>query len=93
MPVDDRALLRDLTEVFRRTEGAEPAERQEAMREVMERHGATLEDVARLLRRARTQHRTQLQGFTSRIDDLINRREEQESTVAAVEEYLRGLRP
>ena len=91
MPVDDRALLRDLTEALQRTEGADAAARQEAVRLVMEQHGATVEDVARLLRRARTQHRRQLQGLSSRIGDLIAQREEQELTVAAVEEFLRGL--
>jgi beta-phosphoglucomutase-like phosphatase (HAD superfamily) len=92
MPLDDRALLRDLTEALQRTEQADAATRQEAVRAVMQQHGATVEDVARLLRRARTQHRRQLEGLSARIDGLIAHREEQESTVAAVEEFLRGLR-
>jgi hypothetical protein len=91
--MDDRALLRDLTEALQQTEGATSEERQAAVRAVMDRHGATADDVARLLRRARTQHRTQLQGFAQRIGGLISQREEAESTVAAVEEFLRGLRP
>jgi hypothetical protein len=91
--VDDRALLRDLTDALQQTESATAEERQAAVREVMERHGATAEDVARLLRRARTQHRTQIQGFAQRIGGLIAQREEAESTVTAVEEFLRGLRP
>jgi beta-phosphoglucomutase-like phosphatase (HAD superfamily) len=93
MPLDDRALLRDLTDALQRTEAADPATRQEAVRAVMEQHGATVDDVARLLRRARTQQRRQLQGLSARIDGIIANREEQESTVTAVEEFLRRLRP
>jgi hypothetical protein len=93
MPIDDRELLRDLTEALQETEESHPDVRQAAVKAVMERHGATAEDVARLLRRARTQQRTQLQGLASRIDGLISQRQEVESTVAAVEEFLRGLRP
>jgi ABC-type transporter Mla subunit MlaD len=93
MPLDDRAFLRDLTEALQRTESADPAARHEAIRAVMLQHGATVDDVARLLRRARTQQRRQLQGLSARIDSLIASREEQESTVAAVEQFLRGLRP
>jgi hypothetical protein len=59
----------------------------------MVQHGATVDDVARLLRRARAQHHRQIQGLSSRLDELITRREEQESTVTAVEEFLRSLRP
>jgi hypothetical protein len=92
LPIDDRALLRDLTEALQQTENATAEERQEAIRRVMERHGATPDDVGRLLRRARTQHRNQIKGLAERIDGLINRREEAESTVEAVEEFLRGLR-
>jgi hypothetical protein len=75
------------------TEGRSAAERQEAIRLVMDEHGASLDDLARLLHRARSQHRGQLQGLSSRIGDLIARREEEESTVAAVEAFLRDRRP
>lgn len=91
--MNDRELLRELTEALKATEDAPPDARQAAVKDVMDRHGATAEDVARLLRRARTQQRTQLQGLALRIDGLINQRQEAESTVAAVEEFLRGLRP
>ena len=93
MPVDDRALLRDLRAAIESTEGAPAEARQEAIRAAMNQHGATLEDVARLLQRARSQHRTQIRGLASRLEDLIARKEEGESTVQAVEEFLRGLQP
>ena len=93
MPVDDRALLRDLKAAMERTEGSPTPDRQDAIRGVLEEHGATLADLSRLLQRARSQHRVQLRGLSSRLGDLIARREEDESTVAAVEEFLRGNRP
>jgi hypothetical protein len=92
MPVNDREFLRDLTEALQQTEGADANQRQAAVKAVMERHGASAEDVARLLHRARTQQRTQLEGLSLRIGDLITRREEAASTVDAVEEFLRSLR-
>ncbi|HTE83457.1 MAG TPA: hypothetical protein VK821_01875 [Dehalococcoidia bacterium] len=93
MAANDRELLRDLTEALKQTENADTDERQAAVKAVMERHGASAEDVARLLRSARTQQRTQLQGLALRIGDLISQREEAASTADAVEEFLRGLRP
>jgi hypothetical protein len=72
-----------------RTEGLPAAERQESIRLVLEEHGASLDDLARLLHRARSQHRGQLRGLSSRLGELIARREEEESTVAAVEAFLR----
>lgn len=93
MPVDDRALLRDLKAALERTEGADSTVRQNEIRAVMREHGATLDDLARLLHRARSQHRSQLQGLASRLGNLIARREEDQSTVAAVEAFLRSQRP
>jgi|HubBroStandDraft_4_1064222.scaffolds.fasta_scaffold1752194_1 hypothetical protein len=93
MAVDDRALLRDLRAAIEESEGAGAEARQEAIRAVMQRHGATLDDVARLLHRARSQHQSQLRGLASRLEGLIARREEDASTVHAVEEFLRGQRP
>ena len=92
MSVDDRALLRDLKAALERTEGTDASVREDAIRAVMHEHGATLDDLARLLYRARSQHRRQLQGLASRLETLINRREEDASTVAAVEDFLRGQR-
>lgn len=93
MPVNDRELLRDLTEALKQTENASTDDRQAAVKAVMDRHGATTDDVARLLRRARSQQRTELQGLALRIGDLIVAREEASSTVDAVEAFLRELRP
>ncbi|HET9319037.1 MAG TPA: hypothetical protein VFO27_04655 [Bryobacteraceae bacterium] len=92
MPVDDRQLLRDLTEALKQTEDATAEERQAAVKSVMDKHGATADDVARLLGRARSQQRTQLQGLALRISDLITQREEAASTADAVEAFLRSLR-
>jgi hypothetical protein len=92
LPVDDRALLRDLRAALERTEGSGAAERQRAIQDVLDAHGATADDVARLLRRARTQHRSQLQGLSSRLEDLIALREEEQATAEAVERFLRDLR-
>jgi hypothetical protein len=93
VPVNDREFLRDLTEALQQTEGSDANQRQAAVKAVMERHGATADDVARLLSRARTQQRSQLEGLSLRIEDLIKAREEAASTVDAVQEFLRGLRP
>jgi hypothetical protein len=93
MAIDDRALLRDLRSAIESTEGSSAETRQDAIRAVMQQHGATLDDVARLLQRARSQHRSQIRGLASRLSDLIARREEDELTVRAVEEFLRGQRP
>ena len=91
--MDDRALLRDLKAAIDRTEGQPLAARSEAVGAVLREHGATLADVGRLLSRARRQHRTELSGLARRLDGLIGQREEMESTVAAVERFLRGQRP
>jgi hypothetical protein len=92
MPVNDRDFLRDLTEALQQTEHSDADQRQAAVKAVMERHGATTDDVARLLRRARAHQHTQLEGLSLRIGDLIKHREEAASTADAVEEFLRGLR-
>lgn len=88
--MDDRALLRDLKAAIERTEGHNVSERNEAVHAVLRDHGATTDDVARLLRRARQQHRVELRGLARRIDQLIMTREDMVKTVEAVERYLRG---
>lgn len=91
--MDDRALLRDLRAAIERTEGQDTAARNAAVQAVLREHGATTADVARLLRRARQQHRNELQGLALRLGGLISAREEMEETSAAVEEFLRSRRP
>lgn len=91
--MNDRALLRDLKAAIDRTEGQSPAARNEAVEVVLREHGATLADVGRLLGRARQQHRSELSGLAGRLEGLIGQREEMESTVAAVEHFLRDRRP
>ena len=91
--MDDRALLRDLKAAIDRTEGQSPAAREDAVGAVLREHGATEADVGRLLGRARQQHRRELSGLARRLDGLIGQREEMESTVEAVERFLRGRLP
>lgn len=88
--INQRLFLRDLQEALQKTEGQGSAARHQAIQAVMSKHGATADDVARLLGRARQQQRRELSGLASRLTGLIARREEMESTVAAVEEFLRA---
>jgi hypothetical protein len=90
MAMDDRALLRDLKAAMERTAGESAAGRAEAIQSVLDAHGATAEDVARLLHRARSRRRAELSALTERLDSLISRREETKATVEAVERFLRG---
>lgn len=88
--MDDRALLRDLKTALEQSEGQSAVNRAEAIQTVLDAYGATVNDVARLLHRARRRRKTELSGLAQRLDGLITHREEMEETVEAVERFLRS---
>jgi hypothetical protein len=87
--VDDRALLRDLTAAIRETEGHGAQAQAAAIFAVLARHGATEADVRRLLGRARDRRGAELRALRSKLDVLIEEREDAEATADAVDRFLR----
>jgi len=87
--VDDRALLRDLTNAIRSTEGQGAAAQAAAIEHVLNQHGANLTDVQRLLGWARTRRQRELTGLTQRLGGVIEQREIDAATADAVDRFLR----
>jgi hypothetical protein len=88
--MDDRALLRDLKNAIQSTEGQGATAQAAAISEVLARHGATVADVQRLLGWARTRRKNELVGLQQRISGIIEHREIDEATAAAVDRFLRA---
>ena len=88
--MDDRALLRDLKSAIQSTEGQGAAAQGAAIEGVLQKHGATVADVRRLLGWARTRRQRELTGLSQRLDALIEHREIDAATAAAVDHFLRS---
>jgi hypothetical protein len=88
--VDDRQLLRDLQAAVERSRARGRAEEAAAIEAVLAQHGATLADVQRLLRAARTRRDTELSRLQGGLSDLIAEREAESETADAVDRFLRG---
>lgn len=88
--MDDRALLRDLTNAIQSTEGQDATVQAGAISEVLARHGATVADVQRLLGWARSRRKNELAGLRRRLAGIIEHREVDEATAAAVDRFLRA---
>lgn len=91
MNVDDMTLLRELR---RAVDGA--AEfgidaQAQAVRDVLARHDATLEDVSRAVGKVKQRRRTELSGLSRRLSRLADQREDAVSTADAVDAFIRGL--
>lgn len=90
MAIDDSSLLRELRRALDAA-AAEGAEAQAAaLREVLARHGATLDDVARAVSRVKERHQREVDGLAQRLARLADQREEEASTAAAVDAFLRS---
>ena len=90
--MDDRALLKDLRLAIQGTEGQGAEVQAAEISAVLARYGATVADVQRLLGWARQRRRTELRSLRSRIDAIIENRENHEidaATADAVDRYLR----
>jgi len=90
--VDDRALLKDLRLAIQGTEGKGAEVQAAEISAVLARYGATVADVQRLLGWARQRRRTELRSLRSRIDAIIENRENHEidaATADAVDRYVR----
>lgn len=88
--VDDRALLKDLQQAIKATEGQSSEAQMAAINAVLERHGATAADVHRLLHAANRRRRTELQSLQQRIGGIIEHLEIDVATADAVDAFLRG---
>ena len=87
--MDDRLLVRDLWLALDAVSGQGADAQAKAIREVLDKHGATMNDVARIVGRIRQRRRSELGGLASRLDALAERRADAEETAAAVDAFLR----
>lgn len=93
MTFDEDALLRELRHTLEESAGLPPETLAIALRAVLARHGATENDLARLLSRAARQRRArELSGLARRLRQLADHRADAEATAAAVDAFLRARR-
>ena len=91
MDIDDSTLLRELRRALDTVAGEGPDAQSAALREVLARHNATVDDVARAVGRVKERHRRELSGLARRIGQLADQRAEDEATAGAVDDFLRSL--
>ena len=91
MDIDDATLLRELRRALDSVTGQGAEAQAAALRGVLARYNATLDDVTRAVRRVKERHRRELAGLTQRLARLAEQREEDEATADAVDAFLRGL--
>ncbi len=91
MTVDDATLLRELRRALDAAAPGGQAAQQAALREVLARYDATLDDVARAVARAKERHRRELSGLAQRLARLADQREQDAATADAVDSFLRSL--
>lgn len=91
MDIDDTTLLRELRRALEAAAGGGAEEQAAALREVLARYRATVDDVVRAVRRARERHQRELGGLTRRLARLADQREEDQATAEAVDTFLRSL--
>ena len=91
MEIDDATLLRELRRALELAAGGGQAAQAAALREVLARYGATVEDVTRAVGRVKQRHAQELSGLTQRLARLANEREEAAATADAVDTFLRSL--
>ncbi len=91
MTVDDATLLRELRRALDAAAADGPVAQQAALREVLARYDATLDDVARAVGRAKDRHRRELAALAQRLARLADQREEEAETADAVDAFLRSV--
>ncbi|MFN8556130.1 MAG: hypothetical protein U0531_01830 [Dehalococcoidia bacterium] len=91
MDIDEAGLLRELRRAVDAAAVDGPEAQQAALRDVLARYNATLDDVTRAVRRARERHTREIAGLASRIARLADQREEDIATADAVDSFLRSL--
>ena|GEM_PF-2512843 len=89
--IEDLRLLRDLRRALDAVAGQGHEAQVAALREVLARHGVTLDDVARAIRRVKERHTAELTGLARRIARLAEQRAEEVETAEAVDAFVRRL--
>jgi DNA-binding transcriptional regulator YbjK len=92
MAFDEAALLRDLRRTLEESAGLSQEALAAALRDVLSRHGATQDDLSRLLSRAARQRRArELSGLAQRLEQVADQREDALATAEAADTFLRSL--
>jgi hypothetical protein len=92
MDFDEAALLRDVRRVLEQFATLNQEALAERVREVLARHGASQDDLSRLLSQAARQRRSgELASLAGHIGQLAEHREDQSETSASVDAFLRSL--
>jgi hypothetical protein len=93
MNYDEAALLRDVRRVLEQFASLGKEALAEKLREVLALHGASEDDLSRLLAQAaRQRRRGELSTLAGSIARLAEQREEAADTAAAVDAFLRARR-
>jgi ABC-type transporter Mla subunit MlaD len=91
MDINDLRLLRELRRAIDAAAPDGPEAQAAALREVLARQGATLEDVARAVARVKERRRREISALAQRLSRLAEQREEDRDTADAVDIFLRSL--
>jgi hypothetical protein len=91
MEIDEAALLRDVRRVLEQFSTLNQVALAEKIREVLARHGASQDDLSRLLSQAaRQRRRGELSSLAGSIGKLAEQREDETDTSTAVDAFLRS---
>jgi hypothetical protein len=91
MDVDDATLLRELRRALDSVAGQGQDAQAEALRGVLARLNATLDDVVRAVGRVKQRHARELSGLAQRLSALADQRAEDAETADAVDSWLRAF--
>jgi hypothetical protein len=91
MDTDDATLLRELRRALDTVTGQGPEAQAVALREVLSRYNATLDDVARAVNKVKQRHARELSGLAQRLSRLADQRAEDTATADAVDAWMRSL--
>ncbi len=91
MDIDEQALLRDLRQALDTAAPAGRAAQEAALRAVLARHHATVDDVLRAVARFRARQAGELRGLADRLARVADQRAEEAATADAVDAFLRSL--
>lgn len=91
MNIDDAGLLRELRKALDQAAAGGYRAQADAMREVLDRLDATMDDVVRVVGEVKRRHARELDGLSRRLAGLADLRAEEQETADAVDGFLRSL--
>jgi hypothetical protein len=91
MDIDEAGLLREVRRGLEAVAGQGQEAQAAAVRAVLDRYGASFDDLARAVARVKQRHARELAGLSRRIERLAEQREDAAATADAVDAFVRSL--